>query len=328
MLILTLLIACGDDDAGRSLNHAEDCGTWTTVGQPILLAQCTSCHASGLDADHRFDAPLGVDLDTLEGASAQADAIIEQVGSGAMPPGGGLSASDADQLIAWLECGAPGDGAALPSASAPTGLVAASETRERFVEDDAFPGGLVLRTTLHGGELDGQERWSEERYWVAGDQGWLAGRTLYDADGGEALVEDWDPPLLVYDGAETRWTVDTLASRSCPGQVETRAETWEITVGLPLDADPRQTDPDAETVRATLGEPPDGPGTVELGWSMTADLSFSRRWRLSQDEGGATTLEDHLQLTVAFPFDGLPAFPADLDVEWMGRVLVTEGGAP
>ena len=314
MWILALLLGCsggsknGDD---RRFSGADDCGTWVGTGQPLTLASCAPCHASGLSGAARFGAPEGVNFDTLDGVRQSADAAIAAIGRGDMPPGGGLAAADADALVAWLACGAPGTDNSLPSSSAPTGLLAASETRERVLSDVGFPDGPTLRTTLYGGELDGQERWSEERYTVSGDRGHLAGRTLYDADGAELLVEDWDPPILVYDGAETSWTVDTLAARSWPGSSESRAETWEITVGAPMEADSRQTDPDAETVRATLLDaPPSGPATLELGWAMTAELSFSRRWRLSQDEAGARSLEDHLQLTVAFPFEGNPAFPS------------------
>lgn len=329
MLLISLLLACKSGDDGVTYRHAEACGTWTSTGQPILLASCTSCHASGLSGERRFGAPEGVDLDTLSAVKAQSEAVIEAVESAAMPPGGGLTEADAQALVAWLECGAPGEDQGFPAGEPPTGLAAASETRERALVDDGFPEGLTLRTTLYGGELDGQERWSEERYLVSGDRAWLSGRTLYEADGTEALVEDWDPALLVYDGAETTWSETSLVSRSSPGLVESREETWIITVGQAWDPDPRQSDPDAETSRAELdGAPPDGPATLDMGWAFAADISFSRRWRWSQGADGQTHLEDHLQLTVAFPYDGLPAFPLDEDVEWMGRVLVSEEDPP
>ena len=328
-MLLVLLLACRSDDDGTALRHAEDCGTWTSVGQPLLLASCTSCHSSGLVGAARFGAPEGVDLDTLAGAMSWSEAIIDRVEAGTMPPSGALDAADADALVAWLQCGAPGEDAGFPDGLAPAGLVAASETRERVLVDEAYADGLTLRTTLFGGELNGQERWSEERYVVSDDRGWLAGRTLYEADGSEALVEDWDPPLLLYHGDETSWSENYLVSRSSPGLVETREETWIITVGQDWEADARQTDPDATTARATLdGEPPDGPATLEMGVAFAADLSLSRRWRSAQDGLGQTTLEDHLQLTVAYPFEDLPEFPLEDGVEWMGRVLVSEGGAP
>ena len=329
MLSLLALVACSEENGDRRFSNDQDCGTWLEVGQPLTLASCAPCHASGLSGEARHGAPAAVNLDTLEGARASASASADAVARRDMPPGGGLSEADAAALLAWLSCGAPGADHALPSASAPAGLLAASETRERALNDDAFPDGPTLRTTLHGGELNGQERWSEERYVVSGHRGWIAGRTLYDADGAELLVEDWDPPLLIYDGAATGWTVDSAAARSWPGSSEIREERWQITVGVLVEPDPRQTDPDALVVLAELSEPPaDGPATVELGWAVTDALSFSRRWRVNQDADGARALEDHLQLTLAFPFDGLPEFPIEAEVQWMGRMLITEEDRP
>lgn len=331
MLIL-LLLACGADDQDRRIDPGEaaSCGTWESVGQPVLLDACTACHGSGLAGEARHGAPAGVDLDTLQGARAWSSQIAAAVSSGDMPPGGGLSSEAAERLLTWIDCGLPGDEHALPSGAQPEGLLGAAETRVTASLDPEIEDGVVLETALSGGDLDGRVGpWSEERYVVSGQRGWLVSHTLLDEGGAEVLQETWDPPLLVYDAEQEAWTTESMVSRvSERGLVET-AETWEATVEPAPETDSRLTDPDAASVTLALsGDPPEGPATTALGYRLSSSLSLVRRWRVGQDAEGAASLVDHTQLTVAWPFEDLPAFPLDEEVEWMGRLLLQEGGAP
>lgn len=326
--LLLLLLACGRGEGDRRFDggDAEGCGSWETVGLPVLLGACTSCHAAGLVGEARHGAPEGLDLDSLAGARAWAEAVTAAVEAGSMPPGGGLSEEDAARLIAWLGCGAPGEASSLPSFEAPAGLLGAAETRvsaARDPEDDA----LLLYVDLAGGDLEGRVGpWSEERYQLEGARAWLQRRTSYDADGAELLVESWEPPLLVLDGEARAWTVESAASRSWPGGEEHLEQTWEATLAeAPEEDDPRLADPDADVLALALASGAgEGPGALALSWRLSETLSLVSQEVLLQDEQGGRRLESHGQLTVAWPFEDLPAFPVSEEIEWMGRLLLVE----
>ena len=68
---------------------------------------CTSCHASTLTNADRQSAPEGVDFDSYEAAMADREHAASEVAAGTMPPGGGLTDAEKDELYAWVRCGMP-----------------------------------------------------------------------------------------------------------------------------------------------------------------------------------------------------------------------------
>jgi uncharacterized membrane protein len=106
-----LVLACGG--GGGTLAPVADTAVdecrgydWDTVGAPFLFTWCTTCHSAA--AADRNGAPVGVDLDTLEGARTWAVQIESlAVDSRAMPPAGGPRAGDLEVFATWLDCGLP-----------------------------------------------------------------------------------------------------------------------------------------------------------------------------------------------------------------------------
>lgn len=323
---LLLLLACGQHD-GISAPADASCGTWASVGQPVLLGQCTACHASGRIGDQRHEAPDEVNLDSLAGAREWSEAIAAQVRAGTMPPGGGLSAEDAEDLLDWLDCGAPGEEATLPSGEAPEGLLAAAETRISAEAIDGLDGGIALYTDLSGGDLEGRVGpWGMERYQVVGERAWLLSSARYDADGEISQEESWDPPLLIWSAGATDWTMHSAATISTPEGDEAREEDWTAALSQPASSDPRLTDPEAPLLTLSLDDAPDaGPALVALRWRLSDTLSIPAQDLAWLDASGEVTTEARMQLTVAWAWDDLPAFPLETDVEWMGRLILEEG---
>lgn len=74
--------------------------SWTNDVQPIVQAQCASCHSPG-----------GVEpaqpLVTYGDVYARRGPVLDQVYACLMPQTGSLSATDRNALLTWLECGAP-----------------------------------------------------------------------------------------------------------------------------------------------------------------------------------------------------------------------------
>ena len=85
--------------------------TYQNFGATFFESYCLRCHSSALRDDlARFDAPLGIDFDTLEQAREFKNRIRLRAGElGDMPPHllGGPAPSEAEriQLMEWLDCG-------------------------------------------------------------------------------------------------------------------------------------------------------------------------------------------------------------------------------
>jgi len=91
---------------------AADCEasalTWENTGGPVLLGWCAPCHSTGLAADQRQGAPVGVDFDTVDLARPLAPRIVERaITSTDMPPGAPLTDADQLRLADWIACGMP-----------------------------------------------------------------------------------------------------------------------------------------------------------------------------------------------------------------------------
>lgn len=78
-------------------------------GMPFLLTWCAGCHSAALDADERAGAPVGIDLDSIEGAREHLQRIYVRTAmdDATMPPAGGPTADERARLGDWLACGAP-----------------------------------------------------------------------------------------------------------------------------------------------------------------------------------------------------------------------------
>ena len=83
--------------------------TYENFGQAFMLDWCTSCHSSELPAGERAGAPMGMDLDSLDGVRRLADRIWARSGDDnqTMPPLGGIDQETRFRLGEWLGCGAP-----------------------------------------------------------------------------------------------------------------------------------------------------------------------------------------------------------------------------
>lgn len=324
---LLLLTACSgsDDRFQEGGDGGSSCGTWASVGQPILLTHCTSCHSSALSGEARRGAPEGVDLDSLSGARDQADQLVARVDAGEMPPAGGMSAAEIAALHAWVDCGAPGDENTLPATAAPDGLLEARETRTLVQTNPDVTDGLTLLTEVQGGDADGRTgTWSEEVYVVSGDNAWLQARTVYDADGG-SVVQNWDPPLLIWSTEVISWTATAWATVSEPGAVDEGDQDWEVSIGAPDEVDARVTDPDATQITMTCSrDRAGGPGVSTMTWLVSDTHGIVARSATRATSDGGQVLEQHSQLTLAYTYEDLPSFPLEADQDWMSRVLVTE----
>ncbi|MEM6926522.1 MAG: hypothetical protein AAF602_06325 [Myxococcota bacterium] len=106
-----LLTSCATGPDGELEEPVEDvelCAayTWDTVGHPFVLSWCTGCHGEGVPEGQRAGAPVGVDLDTeaLVATFAERIAVRATGTEPDMPPAGGPSDREIEDLEMWLAC--------------------------------------------------------------------------------------------------------------------------------------------------------------------------------------------------------------------------------
>jgi len=80
-------------DTVSAVSYAKDIAS-------MMKANCTSCHTGSRS-------PAGVDLSTYAGVKANASQANSAIRAGAMPPGGGLSATDKQLFQSWVTAGEP-----------------------------------------------------------------------------------------------------------------------------------------------------------------------------------------------------------------------------
>ncbi len=99
----------GETEAGHDEIPEVDCDAVQVKGyaEMTIWDSCTGCHSSALMGDDRANAPVGVDFDSFASAMMDAEHAAGEVAAGAMPPGGGLSDAEKDELYAWARCGTP-----------------------------------------------------------------------------------------------------------------------------------------------------------------------------------------------------------------------------
>lgn len=88
--------------------------TYDNFGRTFMLANCVRCHSANATGAARKGAPVGVDLDTVEGVRAHSKLVDEYAGAGPsgtntwMPPNEPKpTTEERRQLAEWLACGAP-----------------------------------------------------------------------------------------------------------------------------------------------------------------------------------------------------------------------------
>ena len=237
MLLLAVVACPAPTDSAQQQPERAWCGTWASVGHPTMLTYCTTCHSSQLDGHDRNEAPLWMDFDTLGGVRLEADRIAARVESGDMPPGGAMPPAQAQRLLRWLECGAPGEPFALENR-------AEKDATSRGMHGEALPerveGALQVERVSEDGE------WLlTEVYEAFGGQGWL----LSWEDSRRKVV--YDPPLLVWPNGVDSWTAEVSARIEQEGLSWTEEQSWTGDRGAG-DVDPRS--PDIEAVVVVLLE--------------------------------------------------------------------------
>lgn len=101
VLVLVLGAACGND---TRVECTDSPLTYQTFGEPFVANWCRGCHSEDLIPTMRQDAPLDVNLDTLDEVRARRKQILEM--GDQMPPNGGPSDEERVLLREWLTCGA------------------------------------------------------------------------------------------------------------------------------------------------------------------------------------------------------------------------------
>ncbi len=300
MILALLLLAACKDGGDTALEPPEEawCGTWTSVGHPTMLTYCTTCHSSQLDGHDRNEAPRWVDLDTLGGVRLEAERVAARVEAGDMPPGGGMPPEQAQRLLRWLECGAPGEPAALENRAEKDGS-------SRGMHAEALP-------TRVDGELV-VERISEDGEWLLTE--------VYETFGGEGWLLSWedarrrvvyDPPLPVWRNGQDNWSAQVSARIEQEGLSWTEEQSWTAQRGVG-ELDPRS--PDIEAVVVLLLEEQGD----EHRWEFSTSLGTVGRYL---DDQSGTWWSQQAPGTPSYDY-GL-GFPLAEDQLWSEHILWRE----
>ncbi len=316
--LASLLLSCSSGDDSRppppgttdSAAGTLDCGpgvTWDGFGQAFLLSYCTACHGTQVTGDARHGAPVGVDLDSLEGALAWAERIrVRTLETGDMPPAGGPHADERALLEAWLDCGLPGDENPLPEAQPDPSLVIGYNVRVELTEQE----GLILVTRLVEAPApdlrEGLLRLDVYRVDAASAE--YHGYEIYDAD--EQLVRSvsWDPPLFLL-GDATQATQAEILDETSAG---TEDQVWTLETDPQAQVDGHALDADSWALVLTED------GGEEHGWHLSDDQGIVARWAWLDGDR-----LDFLQVaTGGFGEPGVSDFPLRADRPWIETGLV------
>ena len=123
MLGSVAALSCGGDKADSAAEEGPDCSrsppfTWDNFGKSHMDKHCNGCHSVLIPLAQRQNAPVGVDFNTYGDVLEWYDRIIarstrKQLDEPSMPPGGGPSDQELEQVLEWLECEVAKDKAAL-----------------------------------------------------------------------------------------------------------------------------------------------------------------------------------------------------------------------
>jgi uncharacterized membrane protein len=103
--LLAILAGCADRGAADSADPCAGAAvTWDNWGFAFFSSYCRSCHSA--DAPDRYDAPEGIDFDTLAQVRTWSAAIRSTtIDEGTMPVGGGVPDLELLRLDELLRCG-------------------------------------------------------------------------------------------------------------------------------------------------------------------------------------------------------------------------------
>lgn len=92
------------DSAEMACENVSYALTWQAAGRPFFRTYCTSCHS--VDAEQRFNAPVGVDFDTKEDVVFWEERVrARALEEATMPLGGGVPDDALTLLGDYLTCG-------------------------------------------------------------------------------------------------------------------------------------------------------------------------------------------------------------------------------
>ena len=107
VLSVLLLAACDDATPDESCDNSP--WTYSNTGDPFMRTWCTSCHHTDMADTVRPDGTEGINLDGFGNVAAFLERIEARAlgDSPTMPPAGGPSEVEREQLAEWIACGAP-----------------------------------------------------------------------------------------------------------------------------------------------------------------------------------------------------------------------------
>ena len=275
-----------------------------------MLDFCAGCHSSQLPEGRRFGAPIGVDLETLDGALLHMERIRARVlEDGDMPPGGGMNAEQLERLAAWLECSVQ-DHNPLPIIVSDLPTATTNEFTITVTDQD---GWRVLSRTTSDGQL-----WSEEYYLIELGNVWFGGYSIFDPElfGVERAVL-FEPLLpLSTNNSETERSLTVTAELEEDGVVTIEEQNWSVTIGEATLLDGRSADraPDEVTMASEDGE-------IHV-WHLSQTRILTGRWIASSDNLLQTLRQDHYSPYVEQEDE---SFPFESGDSWLESALLIEG---
>ncbi|MFT4978384.1 MAG: hypothetical protein ACI8S6_004294 [Myxococcota bacterium] len=201
MIFHLLFLACTRSDDMLSDTGEPACGSWASVGQPLVLSQCAGCHSSRLSGSDRQGAPAGVDLETLDGVRSHTDRVLARAVEAQDMPVGGLGEAERERLERWLGCGAPGEAAPLPAMEAADDAIAAGDISVSVSPGTGSDTRIVART-LDGGDV------LLETFLVEDDLVRFSGYALTGESGRSRMVRFSEPIPLYVDGEAAAFSAE------------------------------------------------------------------------------------------------------------------------
>ncbi|MCK6521136.1 hypothetical protein L6R49_06810 [Myxococcota bacterium] len=252
--------ACGrdkgpaDDVVVDDSAPAEGCEelSWAQDGLPQMMTWCASCHSSLIAAEDRAGAPIGVDLESLDGVRAQLDRVIVRVEAGDMPPAGGVPEEDRARLLTWLRCGAPGAELVWPTTSP------ADAPEESWDQEEAVVAGdNADEVVIEAARLGWTEGLAFAEVWrVDATEAALVSREVWDEDGQPLRLITFEPPLSLWRAGQTDWSVSVERLTEDATGLSATSEEWSVSLGPATDVDPRSLEaaPDAIFAWSSAGD--------------------------------------------------------------------------
>ena len=83
----------GGGSAGGGGGNSCTSDTWSNYAASFFVDYCANCHGSEFSA--------------WSNVQSRSSTLSYYISSGLMPRGGGLSASERQRIVTWLDCGSP-----------------------------------------------------------------------------------------------------------------------------------------------------------------------------------------------------------------------------